>query len=280
MADVEPIFKFQGLKSLLTDMGYHIEAASPYKPIANPIDVGIKELNESFRFTGDGIFFVDELGEERQVYLYKRKYHLERYGKPRYHICKCETIDSFIASGSFELEYRASNTEEVPVSNMDDNYSEVTVDDLPMCKYCQKKMGEDRDLASNEFVGLLKDVEGYHNRNASLFEDDNNGRRGSNKIDVDIFGYTMDWEEISQKVREKHNFTCEQCGTHIEEMSDRYYMHVHHVNGNKADNRPANLKCLCIRCHSRINDAHKKNFSRGANRVALDDFNERYPEDY
>lgn len=277
MADIEPIFSFNGLKSLLTNMGYHVEAASPYKPIANPIDIGIKELNEAFRFSDDGIFYVDEFGEERQVYLYKRKYHLEKYGKPRYHVCRCETIESFIESGSFELEYRASNTEAVPVSNMDDNYSEVVVENLPICMYCQRMMGEERALASNEFVSLLKDVDGYHKRNVSLLGEEDGSKKRPGKIDVDIFGYTKDWEEISQHYREERNFTCEQCGIHIEEMSDRFYMHVHHVNGNKADNRPANMKCLCIRCHSGVDDAHKYNFSHGANRLALDDFNKRYP---
>jgi len=279
MGNDDAIFKFTGLKQVLTDLGYHVEEATAYKPIANPIDVGIKELTESFNFTGDGIFYVDELGEERQVYLYKRNYRLQLYGKPRYHICKCETINQFIMSGTFEREYRASNAEEVPVANMDDDYAEETVDNLPMCKFCQRKMGEYRAMASNEFVELLKDVEGYRNRNASLFDETNDKRRNDNRVDVDIFGYTRDWEEISQRIREEHDFTCEQCGVHIEEMSDRYYIHVHHVNGIKADNRASNLKCLCIRCHSRIDDIHKHNFSRGANRYGLDDFNWRYPEE-
>lgn len=273
----DAIFHFDGLKKVLTDMGYYIEEAAAYKPIANPIDVGLKELTESFKFTGEGIFYVDELGKERQVYLYKRNYHLQLYGKPRYHICCCFTIDQFIASGSFKQEYRASNATEVPVANMDEDYTEETVDNLPMCKNCQKKLGEEQDISSNEFVELLKDVERYHNKNYALFNDDENKKK-SNNVDVDIFGYTRDWEEISQRIREQHNFTCEQCGVHIEEMSDRYYIHVHHLNCNKVDNRPANLKCLCIRCHSCVDDRHRQNFSRGANRFCLDDFNKRYPE--
>lgn len=271
----EPIYKFEGLKRLLTDMGYHVEKASPYKPITNPIEVGIKELTKSFKFSEDGIFYIDELGEERQVFMYKRNYHLKRFGKPRYHICKCETIEQFIASGSFEREYRASNADAVPVADMDNDYNEETIENLPICKYCQRKMAKDRAINSTEFVGLLKNAEEYNNKNQSLFGD---SQQHSNKIDVDIFGYTRDWEEISQKIREQHNYTCEQCGVHVEEMSDHYYIHVHHLNGNKADNRIANLKCLCIRCHSRVDDRHKHNFSRGANKAALDDFNQRYPE--
>ena len=34
--------------------------------------------------------------ERQQVYLYKRDYHLEKYGKPRFHICKCDTIEETI----------------------------------------------------------------------------------------------------------------------------------------------------------------------------------------
>lgn len=269
MPNEDAIFHFDGLKRVLTDMGYQIEEATAYKPI-DPVDVGVKELTESFKFTKDGIIFVDEFGEERQVFLYKRNYHLEQFGKPRYHICKCATINQFISSGSFQREYRATNAEKVPVANMDANYEEVTVENLPLCKYCQQMMNMNQTMASNSFVELLKNVDGSHNKNS--------GTKGG-KVDIDIFGYTRDWEELSQRIREERNFTCEHCGIHIEEMSDRYYIHVHHVNGNKADNRSANLKCLCIRCHSRVDDKHRLNFSRPANKFCLDDFNKRYPEE-
>jgi hypothetical protein len=31
---------------------------------------------------------------------------------------------------------------------------------------------------------------------------------------------------------------------------DKYYLHTHHIDGNKANNHPNNFKALCIACHS------------------------------
>ena len=77
----EPIYKFQGLKDLLTRKGYHIGKAETWRKIDSE-EVSIREGN--LEFSDEGIFLVDEDGVKRQVYLYKRKYHLERYGKPRF----------------------------------------------------------------------------------------------------------------------------------------------------------------------------------------------------
>ena len=98
------------------------------------------------------------------------------------------------------------------------------------------------------------------------------------EVEVDIFGYTKDWEQINRKYRETKDYTCERCGIHIENPYDRQFIHVHHKNGNRLDNRLVNLECLCIRCHSEVDDVHRKNFSSAANQIQLEEFNQKYPE--
>ena len=34
-------------------------------------------------------------------------------------------------------------------------------------------------------------------------------------IEIDIFGYTKNWENISRGIREQRDFTCECCGVQI-----------------------------------------------------------------
>ena len=265
----EPIYQFEGLKRLLTTLGYKVGQATGYREVEN-VDVDLNELRNNIEFTSDGIFLIDSNdGSRQQIFLYKRNYHLEAFGKPRYHIRKCRIIQEFMDSGTFKQEYRRANTTSVLVCDMDDEYTDKLVDDLPLCKYCARLVSQEyRDLNSTEFVEVLRES-----------SDDSQEDVGGT-IEVDIFGYTKDWETISRAYREKCDFTCEECGIRIDDPFDHHYMHVHHINGDKTNNRESNLKCLCIRCHSQVDEFHQSNFSRGANEVLLQQFEDEYlPED-
>ncbi|MFW1170101.1 HNH endonuclease, partial [Vibrio parahaemolyticus] len=62
-------------------------------------------------------------------------------------------------------------------------------------------------------------------------------------------GYSDDWSKISSHYRVERNFECEECEVNM--RSNRALLHVHHVSGVKSDNRPSNLRALCIDCHSK-----------------------------
>lgn len=257
-----PIFKFDGLKSLLQKMGYKVDKAEGYKPI-DVADVSIEELkNGVIEFTKDGIFINSE-GVMRKVFLYKRSYHLLNYGLPRFHIRKCQTIKSFMRNGNSIPEYRRANTDTVWVRDMDDNNRDKKVSNLPLCKFCLEMAQEGfYNMNTTDFVEILK------NADESVPEED---------VEVDIFGYTKDWEMISQAYRKSHNYTCDKCGIEISDPFDQQYIHTHHINLRKTDNRTANLQCLCIRCHSEVDDFHRERFSSGDQKRQLDEFNRKYP---
>lgn len=268
MANDEPIYKFERLKSLLKSMGYRIDKAIGYKPLKIE-DVDINDIRKNIKFTDKGIFLIDEEdNQERQIFLYKRNYRLTKYGKPRFHIRECQTIQDFINSGTLKSEYRRANTDPVSVKDIDNNMQEVEIRNLPLCKYCMNMaLGEySANMTSADFVEILKRA------------DDSYEEAQNKDIEVDIFGYTKDWTKISLAYRELHEYTCEKCGLHITNPFDQLFMQTHHKNGNKVDNRQSNLQCLCIRCHANIDARHKANFARGGNRITLEDFNTKYPQ--
>jgi hypothetical protein len=64
--------------------------------------------------------------------------------------------------------------------------------------------------------------------------------------------YTTGFREASIRYRSEHGWTCEnaKCGVDLSGAAHRRYLHTHHVNAQKNDDRSENHKALCIRCHA------------------------------
>ncbi len=242
-------------------MGYRIGNKKAYVSI-KPVDITAEDIRSGrYRFDENGIYLIGKDGTEHRGFMYKRSYRLTQYGKPRYHLCKCSTIESFLESGRFYQQYRWSNDSPVKVIDIDDNLIDKEVDDLPLCKNCLKMLmanGEDYESTTNRFVEMLK-------KHGEL----------SKEVDVDIFGYTRDWEFISSEFRKKTNYTCEHCGVQVNEF-DRRFIHVHHKDGNKLHNTEDNLACLCIECHSQVDRIHQQNFSNNSAQKMIKRFRDKY----
>ncbi len=64
--------------------------------------------------------------------------------------------------------------------------------------------------------------------------------------------YPVEWtKRYKEKIRERDDFTCQECGKKQEECKRK--LHVHHIDYDKKNLDPKNLTSLCHRCHAKAN---------------------------
>lgn len=256
----EPIYDFNPLKEYLIRHGYQVGEANPFTPHSEDLDF---EQFQNLEFVdaneGGGIQIKDARGRSYIGFLYKRSmYHIWQgeEADPKAHLCKCEVIES-----RGRDEYRFANSSPITYIDKSNRGRERSIEHLEICNYCL------RILRSRGH--MFRSTEDYINKVREKY-----GSVGqTDEVDVDINGYVRNWESISKKYREEHDYTCEQCGYKPSSILSRRFIQVHHINGDKTYNDASNLKCLCIKCHSQVDETHRSNFSSGANVHFLNEFN-------
>lgn len=68
------------------------------------------------------------------------------------------------------------------------------------------------------------------------------------QAELDRDGYVLDWKAISDRGRAEKDYTCEECRVRLHDQLK--LLHVHHIDRDKLDNSPQNLRVLCVVCHS------------------------------
>lgn len=252
------LYKFSNLSQRISQLGYPEVTESGFKSIR--VDFNAEKLKQAVRegkvrFGSDGIYLTHE-GREWKGYMYMPTYRISRYGSmPRFHLTRCGKIEDLFVGG-YGHYYKWSNNELNDITDRDTR--EVYKNQkLQLCSHCQSSIIGIRD--TEDFFKTLE----------------TQGEKEIN-VEVDIFGYTLDWQNISRAYRREKKYTCENCGIKMEEPQDRRFIHVHHKDGNKVHNNPNNLECLCILCHANKDAIHEHNFERKRMQKVINTFVKKY----
>lgn len=253
------LYTFSKLSQKLTQLGYPEATESGFRSIR--VDFNAETFKKAvrdgkIRFSEDGIYLTHE-GKEWKGYMYMPTYYVKRYSSfPRFHLTRCDTIEK-IFSGGYGSLYKWSNNKLNDIVDRENNQLHKD-QKLQLCSHCQETINGIID--TEDFFETLETEE------VQEIVD----------VEVDIFGYTLNWEKISRTYRKEKEYTCEKCGIKIENSYDKRFIHTHHKNGNKLINRKENLECLCVLCHANKDERHEQNFDKKRMQSEVKTFVDKY----
>ena len=259
------------LNLLRKAMGAELRDYSP----APPSDV--LTIEEIERLAGEGIDIpLDEVrvlndgthvykGRRVIVYIRDIAEYGTRVSMPKYHLAMCSTLNTMIEEGRYQKRYVVATRDDgkFSIQKIRGDTVAKTDEELNVCQQCLDELKYksfslrmDRKLRTNAV------------------------REFSIKAFFDEFGKSCVWAtprfdamhapsnvysphfyKIAKTLKERRGYRCEQvnCGIDLTAPTNQRFLHAHHVNADKSDNHPSNIKLLCIRCHaSEFQHSHMK----------------------
>jgi hypothetical protein len=124
---------------------------------------------------------------------------------------------------------------------------------LNICKWCLSMFLKRRSFDNDVENFNLKH---FYEKNTSFFNFDTSALEKGEDAKINV--YHAKWREISTRFKERGNYTCEDCGWKPKIREYQRFIHTHHQNRDKTNNRRENLKVLCIKCHSQVDRFHRQ----------------------
>lgn len=212
------------------------------------------EVEELFHASGLLIYL------QNPVFIYIRDHTVGTYSNARerhkIHFSVCSTLRKMKKEGRFGRYRRTTRVNDVYLIDVDARPGQEGVREVPLypCKHCLAEVDYLCYKAAHDQDGRQRIVEEFKAREAfdflrqqfALFESETSDVQSANLRT----GYSRSWRRRSQRFRKLMKFTCKECGVQLDR--DPSLLDVHHLSGDKRDDRDHNLRCLCKLCHARM----------------------------
>ena len=188
----------------------------------------------------------------------------------RFHVADCPTLKTMRSQNRYDRYVVATRTDGKFIVNFlvggrICDKGEKVERRLYVCKNCLHKLDyknyRDKKTQQNEIRESF-DLKAFFEKYGAQITKKPTG----NDITAPVNGYSSNWEQISDRYKEKVGWKCEDCDTDLAERKE--FLHTHHINAQKSDNREVNLRALCIRCHAEM-PQHQRLKSRSKYREYL-----------
>lgn len=172
---------------------------------------------------------------------------------PRFHVSDCKKLHEMRANKRYEryvVATREDGSFELNISAKGIKGFDHRTERLNVCQFCLGKLGWqgfDHSLSQTKRRAIvdgftLKIFFNVYGKSLVI----NNPLHTANTAPLNT--YTDDFKIVSDRIKKDRGYRCEQCK--IDLSNHRQFLHAHHMNGQKSDNSPSNIKVVCIRCHA------------------------------
>ena len=249
--------KWSSLDTLRQKMGAPLTNNFVLAPIFSQISI-IDQLN-----TGGVEIDLDEISVHEDGTLLYRGYrgllHIRDITSiagdtrmPRYHLAYCQTLEKMKKNSRFDRYVVAQTTTgEFKVNIIDREVTSQNVR-LNVCQNCLDRIHwQGFSLSGMSRMERQNRVDGFSL--PEFFKEYPRDLIGAKPLHTShtapLNDYPKNWAELSKAIRLERGHQCESCKETFSQHDSRF-VHVHHRNGLKNDNRNANLAVLCIACHA------------------------------
>ncbi|CAL2105663.1 5-methylcytosine-specific restriction enzyme A [Tenacibaculum sp. 190524A02b] len=190
----------------------------------------------------------------RKVLVYIRDQYKKYYDKGyKYHLSNCSTITKNIKSNRKSRYVISQRTDGVfKINLLEDNIvvKKDLYEPLTVCKNCLTKL----NYKGYAELSYSKKMNVFNTFSLDEYFDKSNETILSTlgfreEINTPVNVYSDNFAELSLAYRENKRFVCEECSINLSD--NKKYLHVHHIDGDKSNNKESNLKALCIECHAK-----------------------------
>ena len=197
--------------------------------------------------------------KDRRVLLYIRDVPLYRNNGsdidslPKFHVANCKKLRDMRAQNRYSRYVVAVRDDGSFRLNLIGKGLTRTVDQrLKVCQFCLSQLpyrNFSHDMPRSERAVVVDQF--TVQRFFQMWPRDFLSGEGlDSEATAPLNDYTGDFGEHADAAKETASWKCQECGKDLRAHRLRRYLHAHHLNGVKFDNRPQNLLVLCISCHA------------------------------
>ncbi|MDI9844516.1 hypothetical protein QM435_05035 [Legionella pneumophila] len=269
MVKLVNFFEFSALNNLR-----HMMEAELIKEFK--FDTGISLLDEDFikRLGDDGVEIdsLDEIdfrsdatlgfrGQRVLIYIRDVSAYRHEISLPKFHVSTCKTlVDMWQRKRSERYVLYQRENGIFQINLMRDGKVDVRQEKLNVCRNCLDNLNwnnySENKLIRNKIVDEFSISQFFEKFPKSLLS-----VTPSHTADTaPLNDYSTNWTHISKEAKRKAGYKCQNSNCQID-LAGAYsqYLHVHHLDGQKNNNRKQNLKVLCVKCHAdEPNHGHMK----------------------